>query len=467
MKLYSLLICLLAATVSLNAQTVTAERIANLTPENYSIDGDAILRAYDDGTLELSLTDDFDTPNGPDVRIFLGTSLSLTGAVEIVDLSNINHFSGAYSTNVPEGIDIEDYDYVLFFCVAFQQFWASGQLGTTTFPGGGFECLASTTAGAEGTPTVSVCPTDDEAVVIFTNSINAAAGANYAYLITDENNALLQVVTTNSANFAGSGPATQRVYGLSYSGELNAPIGANRLQTTASECTIHSSGTEFLTVLKDGCGSNYECRDQATATTNWVSEVSICTGDGEDDVVELRNSLSIAPGEHYAYLITMENETLLEVVYDTFYNFEAAGTANFRVYGINYDGELDAQVGTNRLATTATGCFTHSSADLYLSVQTTAACPSATFDMELAQRIKTYPVPASSLLKIDLPANFSARRLTVTDLTGRVVLAQSISAAGNNLQIDVATLVTGTYFLQLWGDEKAVTKRFAVARNAN
>lgn len=460
MKIFNLLTLLFAFT-ALSAQEVVSERISNLNPENYEIEGDAILRTYDDGRLELSLTDDFDTPQGPDVRIYLNTSTSL-GGIEIVDLSSINHFSGAYSVDVPSGVDIEDYDFIVFFCVAFNQSWASGQFGETTIIGGGFECLDSSTSASEGANSVSVCPTETTASVIFTNSINAAAGENYAYLITDENDVLQHVVTTNSFDFAGSGESPQRVYGVSYAGELNAPIGANRLQTTAADCIQHSSGTEYLTVLKNGCDS-YECRDQATATTDWVAVVDVCAGDGISDEVELRNSLSISTEAHYAYLLTMEDETLLEVVYDTFYNFENSGPVNLRVYGINFDGELMPEIGANRMETTATGCFTHSSADLYLTILKGGTCASATFDAELAKNVTAYPVPASDVLNVTFPADFSPQSLRVTDLNGRLVIEQDGLLSGN-VQINVSRFIPGTYFLQLWDENRAVSKRVSILR---
>lgn len=461
MKL-SMLLLFLCAVATLNAQEITAERVANLNPEMYTITGDAVLRTYDNGTLELSLTPDFTTPQGPDVRIFLGTSLSLTNAVELIDLSSINHFSGAYSVTVPAGIDIEQYDYVLFFCVAFQQFWASGQFGETTVIGGGFECLNSSTVALEGSDTVSICPADDAALVTFSSSINAAAGENYAYLITDESNALQHVITTNSFNFVGSGDAAQRVYGVSYSGELSAPIGANRLQTTATECVQHSSGTEFLTVLKDGCAVN-ECRDHATATTNWAASVSVCAGDEVDDEIELRNSLSISPETNYAYLLTTENEVLLEVIRDTFYNFENSGPDNLRIYGVNFYGELIPVIGANRLQTAASGCFTHSSADLYLTIEKNGTCVSTTFDSELARRITVYPVPTNNVLNVNLPTGFLPQTMRITDLNGRTVIEQNMVTVGSP-QIDVSRLVTGTYFLQLRDNERAVSKRFIVLR---
>lgn len=95
MKNLLLLIGISLISFSLFAQTVVQERTSDLMPELYSISGDAILEELSTGSLQLRLSDDFTTPNGPDVRIFLNnTSSSATGGVEIVNLSSIGHFNG-------------------------------------------------------------------------------------------------------------------------------------------------------------------------------------------------------------------------------------------------------------------------------------------------------------------------------------------------------------------------------------
>jgi len=91
MKFFYPLLLAVMVSLPLSAQILT--RTTDLRPENYSIAGDAILEAYDDGSLKLRLSDDFTTPRGPDVRIYLGTGSTLDGGVEIVNLSTINHFS--------------------------------------------------------------------------------------------------------------------------------------------------------------------------------------------------------------------------------------------------------------------------------------------------------------------------------------------------------------------------------------
>ncbi|MEL6629227.1 MAG: DM13 domain-containing protein, partial [Bacteroidota bacterium] len=122
-----LLVCNISVRVS--AQNQTAERTAQLEDANYAIDGQAHLRAFDDGSLSMVLSDNFNTPVGPDVRVYLNNSISLSGAVQIANLSDLNHFSGGLTVDVPDGIGINDYDFLVFYCVSFNLLWATGDFG--------------------------------------------------------------------------------------------------------------------------------------------------------------------------------------------------------------------------------------------------------------------------------------------------------------------------------------------------
>ena len=179
---------------------------------------------------------------------------------------------------------------------------------------------------------------------------------------------LQEVVLDGSYNFEGSSSMTQRVYGLSYEGQLVPAIGAPRLQTSASDCFIHSDANTFLTITKENCSPTYQCVESVTAASGWIVELEICPTDGVDDIVPLANNLFIPPGQNYAYLITDENEIVQEAVLDSLYNFENSGEETQRIYGVNYDGTLDVAIGQHRTQTTATGCFFHSQSNFFLTI---------------------------------------------------------------------------------------------------
>ena len=202
-----------------------------------------------DGSTILRLTDNFATPPGPDVRILLSNSLSLSGAEEIINLSTIGHFNGANTFEVPPSINIEDFDRILFFCVVFNQFWASGSFSAAIDPNAGsFTCAENTVSIADGSTTMDICPTDEvNDEISFVNNIQSLS-SNYAYLITDENDILQEVLPGAYFDFEGSSSATQRVHGVHFDGTLEPVIGANRMQTSASGCFVHSDNNGFVTI---------------------------------------------------------------------------------------------------------------------------------------------------------------------------------------------------------------------------
>ncbi|MES2411893.1 MAG: T9SS type A sorting domain-containing protein [Bacteroidota bacterium] len=66
-------------------------------------------------------------------------------------------------------------------------------------------------------------------------------------------------------------------------------------------------------------------------------------------------------------------------------------------------------------------------------------------------KFKVYPNPASSTVTISVE-NVDSFNLTVTDLTGKVVMAKSLSGMENTL--DISSLSTGAYFFELTSDNK-------------
>ena len=329
-QLTGTLILLLIATMSF-AQSVDFERQAPLMPELYMINGTAFLEELSNGDLQLRLSDNFSTPAGPDVRILLNDAVSGSGGTEIVNLSTIGHFSGGLTVDVPSSVAIDDYDYIVFFCVNFGQLWASGEFGPVVNLGSSPVCEDSDVENANGPNSVDICPTDGNSDFIdFENTLGLDAGNEYAYLITDDNEVLQTVITNaDGYDFEGSSFDEQRVYGVHYFGALNPVIGQDRMNTTASECYEHSSSTDFITVTKGSCPV---CDMSDVFTITGDNEVDICPSDGNSDIVLFDNSLGLLAGSEYVYLITDDNEDLQDVVFDDFFDFEGSTDDEQRVY---------------------------------------------------------------------------------------------------------------------------------------
>lgn len=90
--------------------------------------GDFMARAHDvsgkallieDGGKKVLRFEDFETGNGPNLHIYLSSSL---GNDDFIDLGKIKATKGNVNYELPEGIDTERYDKVLVWCVPFLGF---------------------------------------------------------------------------------------------------------------------------------------------------------------------------------------------------------------------------------------------------------------------------------------------------------------------------------------------------------
>jgi hypothetical protein len=437
--LLSLTVAVLFSVISI-AQTVVLNRASILMPEDYDITGTAYLEELSNGTLQLRLSDDFATPPGPDVRILFNTSVS-SGGVEIVNLSDIGHFSGGLVVDVPSSVAIGDYDFIVFFCVAFNQLWASGEFGIIQNPTTP-SCAVSSVQNPNGSNTVDICPSDNNNDILnFENSLGLSAGPNYVYLITDENEILQEVVNGDSYNFEGSSNMTQRVYGLNYEGTLDIELGDDRFQTTASVCATHSDNNTFITITKNGCIS---CENSDVNNAFGSDELNICPSDNVNDIVEFSNSLGINNGDEYAYLVTDEDEILQEIIFTNIYNFEGSGDDEQRVYGLHYAGVLDVAIGFHRSLTTASDCSQHSSSDDFVSILKEDCIPpflcenSQTFTEGGISAIDICPtdglddiVNFENSLGLDAGVNYAYIITDVNQVTQQVISANAFNFEGS------------------------------------
>lgn len=372
--------------LSTAAQDVNCTRTADLVrSQAYDITGQAFFERLDNNSLRLRLSDDFSTNRGPDVQVFLHTdSTHSNGAISLVDLGSsdgLNHFSGALTIDVPDNVDIDDYDYIVFHCFAFNAHWAHGTFDakcdstpdTTNMMGGDttmmVECVTSIAATTAWETERTVCAVDGEADIIpLLNTQSIPAGDNYAYVFTDADKKIRFLHFEDEYDFEGSGQQTDFIYGVSYSGDLMYEEGDDLLSITASDCAIVSDTSLFLTVFKEDCEPPFECVFTNTATTNWVTERRICSSDGVADQIPLLNNQFIPAGENYGYIITDTLDRIRYVHYSDTLDFEGTGPEPDRIYGVSFDGVLTATEGEVLSSISATGCLTLSDSTLFLTV---------------------------------------------------------------------------------------------------
>jgi hypothetical protein len=113
-----------------------------------------------------------------------------------------------------------------------------------------------------GTGTVTLCVNSEETTVTMASN-GATEDASFAYVVTEDNGDILELVMgTSFYDFAGFAPGTCRIYGLSYTGELDDDSidqGAPVEEIISTDCVSLSSN--FVTVDKIECEISEGCTD--------------------------------------------------------------------------------------------------------------------------------------------------------------------------------------------------------------
>jgi len=211
-----------------------------------------------------------------------------------------------------------------------------------TTPNGG------SVATSEGDTEISLCPTDG-LMDVFTFVSTGADGANFTFIITDEDNNILNVPAGDMADFEGAGIGVCRVWGLSYAGELTAAMGDNLSGPLASECS--SLSDNFVTVTRaTPIGGTVSLVNGSTAAT-------VCPGDGIADVLSFRSEGGV--GDNGAWLVTDDTGMIIGIPASASLDFESVEPGVCRIYSIVYSGQLTAMMGGNiNDSELASGCFT-------------------------------------------------------------------------------------------------------------
>ena len=87
----------------------------------------------EDGVAYIELGDDFRAKQGPNVKIFLSPTASarVTGKNAVsgsVLIKQITDFEGSARIAIPEGVDLSQYQSLVFHCEAYSKLWGSSSL---------------------------------------------------------------------------------------------------------------------------------------------------------------------------------------------------------------------------------------------------------------------------------------------------------------------------------------------------
>lgn len=95
----------------------------------YSVSGTATLQQAG-STLQLILGSNFQSSNGPQLGVYLAkTASGSLNSQNSLKLANLGSNSGMQAYNVPAGVGLNDYDYVVIYCIPFTVRFGTAQLG--------------------------------------------------------------------------------------------------------------------------------------------------------------------------------------------------------------------------------------------------------------------------------------------------------------------------------------------------
>ncbi len=161
--------------------------------------------------------------------------------------------------------------------------------------------------------------------------------ANYAYIITDDQNIILELPAGANADFEGAVGGICRVWGLSYTGNLTANVGDDAANVALSD-GLYELSENFITINRTAVGGG------TVSTDGGETEVSVTIGDGNADVINFASEGAEASAS-FTYVITDDQNNILDLPAGDNADFEGAEEGVCRVWGLSYTGSLTANIG--------------------------------------------------------------------------------------------------------------------------
>lgn len=222
------------------------------------------------------------------------------------------------------------------------------ELSNNFIPIGSIVPDGGTVSTTDGSSTQYTCPGDGNADVV--SFMNTSSDPFYAYVITDEDNNILEIVTDgNSFDFENAPIGVCRVWGLSYIGEITAMAGENAATAVfADGCfDLSDNFVEIVRTEPDG---------GTVSLTNGNTEVTICENDPSTTQLSFSNvSTSPAP---YVFVVTDEDNVIVAILDGNTFDFSQVASGNYRIWGLSFTGNATAAVGDDAdLVALSDDCF--------------------------------------------------------------------------------------------------------------
>ncbi|NET31478.1 MAG: T9SS type A sorting domain-containing protein [Cyanothece sp. SIO1E1] len=207
-----------------------------------------------------------------------------------------------------------------------------------------------TTAG--GMTEKTICAGDGVSDAFDVN-LTGVAGANSAWVITDDALNILALPPAPPFDLEGAGPGTCLIWHLSFEdGLMGAAVGMNAANLEG--CYDLSNPITVYRETGDDCEALCNVSGGHLTTAGGMTEKVICAGDGESDAFDVIVTGQSSPSS--AWVITDDMGNILALPPAPPFDLEGAGPGTCLIWYLAFDGEISgAEVGKN--AADLEGCY--------------------------------------------------------------------------------------------------------------
>ncbi len=286
-------------------------------------------------------------------------------------------------------------------------------------------------------------------------------GDQYKFVITDEDNRLLEIMQTDSTSFESAVDGLCFIKGVSYAGTILAKLGDD-LDNQPFASGNYAFSQNEIEVTRIGVDGGH-----LTTTTGEV-EVSFCEDDDVSDVLHLEYTTTSE--KPYALTVIDGAGNLLEIVDGTTVDFSKYPKGFYFIRGVSYTGDVYIELGQDQsIIPFSTGCFNHSNSVQIYWVGTSDNCLTTTSVNDFDQyqfEMRLSPNPAQEYVRIEFDNPIGSNEsglIEIYNFNGQLIQQQPIQvwSENNAIAIDINAYLDGIYMAKIqlgnyWGYQKFV-----------